>query len=76
MITYSIPNDASGQPRSDTVLRLPDLAWIPPEESNADYVAYQEWLTAGNTPTPWHPVEGTWAWDEASGSWVEVAPES
>ena len=34
------------------VLRLSDNAWIPPDDSNSDYVEYLEWLAAGNSPEP------------------------
>lgn len=34
------------------IKRLPDNAFIPNDEANTDWVAYQEWLAAGNTPLP------------------------
>ena len=34
------------------ILRLPDNAYIPNDEQNTDWQAYQEWLAAGNTPLP------------------------
>ena len=37
---------------SDTILRLADNAFIPPDPANTDYAAYLEWLAAGNTPAP------------------------
>ena len=37
---------------SDTILRLEDNAFIPPDPANTDYAAYLEWLAAGNTPEP------------------------
>jgi hypothetical protein len=36
----------------DTILRLADNAYIPPDPANTDYAAYLEWLAAGNTPEP------------------------
>jgi hypothetical protein len=37
---------------SDTILRLSDGAFIPPDPANTDYAAYLEWVEAGNTPEP------------------------
>ena len=37
------------------ILRDVDQAWIPADPQNLDYVAYQEWLTKGNTPNPYTP---------------------
>jgi hypothetical protein len=36
----------------DTILRLADNAFIPPDPANTDYAAYLEWVNAGNTPEP------------------------
>ena len=36
----------------DTIHRLADNAFIPPDPANTDYAAYLEWLAAGNTPEP------------------------
>jgi len=36
----------------DTILRLADNAFIPPDLANTDYAAYLKWLEAGNTPEP------------------------
>ena len=36
----------------DTILRLSDNAFIPPDPANTDYAAYLEWVEAGNTPEP------------------------
>jgi len=33
-----------------SVLRLTDGAFIPPDEFNADYAAYLQWLEEGNVP--------------------------
>lgn len=37
------------------VIRLPDGLIVPLQEGNADYVEYQAWLAAGNTPDPVTP---------------------
>ena len=37
---------------NSVIIRLPDNAWIPNDSSNADWQAYQAWLSAGNTPLP------------------------
>lgn len=36
----------------DTILRLSDNAFIPPDPGNRDYREYLDWLDAGNTPEP------------------------
>jgi hypothetical protein len=36
----------------DTILRLADNAFIPPDPANTDYAAYLEWVAAGNMPEP------------------------
>ena len=36
----------------DTILRIEDNAFIPPDTGNRDYREYLEWLEAGNTPEP------------------------
>ena len=36
----------------DTILRLADNAFIPPDPANTDYAAYLAWLEAGNMPEP------------------------
>ncbi len=35
---------------ADVVIRLPDTAAVPKDDNNTDYIAYKEWLDAGNTP--------------------------
>lgn len=37
------------------VIRLLDGAWIPPEQGNADWRDYQDWLAEGNEPQPADP---------------------
>ena len=34
------------------ILRLADNAMIPQDPANRDFVEYQAWLAAGNTPEP------------------------
>jgi hypothetical protein len=36
----------------DTILRLADNAFIPPDPANTDYAAFLAWVEAGNTPEP------------------------
>ena len=36
----------------NTILRLADNAFIPPDEGNTDYREYLAWVEAGNTPEP------------------------
>jgi len=37
---------------SNTIIRITDNAFIPPDPANIDYVAYMEWVEAGNMPEP------------------------
>ncbi len=37
------------------VIRTADGAFIPPEDGNADWQAYQEWLADGGVPDPVAP---------------------
>jgi hypothetical protein len=36
----------------DTILRLTDGAFIPPDPANTDYATYLQWVEQGNTPEP------------------------
>lgn len=36
----------------ESILRLTDNAFIPPDPANSDYQAYLAWLDEGNTPDP------------------------
>lgn len=37
---------------NDTIVRLADGAFIPPDPGNTDYQAYLSWLEKGNEPLP------------------------
>ena len=51
-MTYKTYTNMFGQ---QTIFRVVDGAWIPADPANTDYVAYLEWVAAGNTPEPWQP---------------------
>jgi hypothetical protein len=36
----------------NTILRITDGAFIPPDPANRDYASYLAWLEEGNTPEP------------------------
>lgn len=38
------------------ITRIADGAFIPPDPGNIDWVDYQNWLKAGNTPLPAPPL--------------------
>lgn len=40
----------------ETILRLSDNAFIPPDTSNKDYQEYLAWIEEGNTPLPADPL--------------------
>lgn len=42
---YKLTNSAN-------IVRIKDGAFVPTSPENADYVAYLDWLAAGNTPIP------------------------
>ena len=44
--TYRLVTGVTGQ----LIQRIEDGTWIPQDEANADYQAYQAWVAAGNTP--------------------------
>ena len=38
--------------QGNTILRIEDNAFIPPDPANTDYAAYLAWVEAGNMPEP------------------------
>lgn len=49
---YQQISNPDGSIDNKIILRLPDNAWIPNDDANTDWQAYQVWLAAGNTPLP------------------------
>ncbi len=43
--------------QGDTILRLSDSAFIPPDPANTDYVEYLAWVEEGNMPEPAPAIE-------------------
>jgi hypothetical protein len=41
--------------KQDGVLRLSDMALIPPDELNINYQEYLEWVEDGNVAEEWNP---------------------
>ena len=37
---------------TDTILRIADNAFIPPDPANTDYAAYLQWVEQGGMPEP------------------------
>jgi hypothetical protein len=42
--------------QENTILRLSDNAFIPPDPANTDYQQYLLWLEEGNEPLPPDPI--------------------
>jgi hypothetical protein len=40
----------------ESVIRISDMAGIPADPLNVDYLAYVAWLFEGNTPEEWQPA--------------------
>ena len=38
--------------QGDSILRIADNAYIPPDPANTDYQAYLEWVAQGGMPEP------------------------
>lgn len=45
-------NIDTGEINTNQIKRLPDNAIIPNDINNVDWIAYQQWLSDGNTPLP------------------------
>jgi hypothetical protein len=48
-MTYQLTNH-------ETIKRLSDNAFIPPDPANTDYQQYLKWLEEGNEPLPPDPI--------------------
>lgn len=42
--------------QSETIIRLSDNAFIPPDPANTDFAEYQKWVSEGNSPLPADPI--------------------
>ena len=42
--------------QGDTIHRLTDNSFIPPDPANRDYQEYLEWVSQGNEPLPPDPI--------------------
>jgi len=51
-MTQTMTNAMYQLTQGETILRIADNAFIPPDPANTDYAAYLEWLAEGNTPEP------------------------
>lgn len=47
-----VKDPAPGADNEHVIQRIEDGAFIPADEGNRDWQAYQTWLSAGNTPEP------------------------
>ena len=53
MIMYKLlPTDIQTNKPANCVIRTTDGACIPMSNDNTDFLEYQKWLAAGNTPIP------------------------
>ena len=51
MLNYQQIKNPDGS-MANGIYKLPEYAYIPNDVANSDWVAYQAWLAAGNTPLP------------------------
>ena len=51
-MTQTITNAMYQLTTGDTILRIEDNAFIPPDPGNRDYAAYLAWVEEGNMPDP------------------------
>jgi len=55
-MTQAMTNAMYQLTTGDTILRIADNAFIPPDPGNTDYQAYLRWLEDGNTPLSPDPI--------------------
>jgi hypothetical protein len=60
-MTETMTNAMYQLTQGDTILRLTDNAFIPPDPANTDYAAYLAWVEEGNTPDPAPVPPITWS---------------